>query len=378
MPEHTWLLLVKKLTKEASAAELRELEQWFLEHPDDKRMAEELSAYWQTRKPDHPGSNQLLVRHLARLKATNPAFGISPQEAEMAGPPLVSPSFLRRNLRVILSTAALLILVLSAAIMALNRGFFQHNLTQNNKPVLNEIQTRPGSRSKVVLPDGSEVWVNANSRLLYKPDFGKTHRKVQLNGEAYFNVSKNKELPFEIETRRIKVTVTGTVFNVRAYDDEEKAETSLFEGSVQVSQLTVPEKKYFLRPNQKLIIDESIQTGPATLLPGAVSRKAPVSPDTEINPEPILTTISYDPRDSMALETSWLYSTLAFNDESFLEISRKMEKWYGVEMIFESKKLEKVRFTGRFTNETILEALEALQFTATFRFKKEENRIIIF
>jgi ferric-dicitrate binding protein FerR (iron transport regulator) len=93
---------------------------------------------------------------------------------------------------------------------------------------------------------------------------------------------------------------------------------------------------------------------------------------------PAIKDITYDLRDSMVLETSWLYNTLAFRDESFLELANKMEKWYGIEITFESKRLENIRFTGRFTTETIQEALEALQFTADFQFKKDQNSITIY
>ena len=379
MPENIWFLLVKKLTKEASVAELRELEHWLLEHPDDKQMADKLVEHWETPLPGNLDPNLLFSRHLSRLKKVDPTFGASLPMPDNDIPALPKPGFFRKYSRKVISTAAILIVVLATAFWVLNPDIL-HKRGETKEPgqIVNEIQTRHGSRSKIVLPDGSKVWVNANSQLLYKPGFGISHRRVQLNGEAYFDVAKNKELPFEIETRRIKVKVTGTVFNVRAYDDEEKAETSLFEGSVQVSQRVFPDKNYYLKPNQKLIIDESKLVEQEARVSGKTTKKVTNTTALDNIPEPILTHISYDPRDSMVLETSWLFSTLAFNNESFLEIANKMEKWYGVEIFFESKKLEEMRFTGRFTRETIQEALEALQFTAKFKFRKEDNRIIIY
>jgi ferric-dicitrate binding protein FerR (iron transport regulator) len=247
--------------------------------------------------------------------------------------------------------------------------------SKNDKAIINEVRTHPSSRTKIVLPDGTQVWVNSASRLLYNPDFGLTHRKVVLNGEAYFIVSKNKDLPFEIETKRIAIKVTGTTFNVRAYDDENKAETSLFEGSVQVKQNKVPEKVYFMKPNQKLVINEKDQDEKREELLPVKKSKALSQDDAD---KVWMTDIVYDPIDSLALETAWVFSTFAFYNESFQELALKMGKWYGVEIIFQSKNLENIRFTGRFTTETVAEALEALQFTAKFRFKRDQEKIFIY
>jgi len=378
MPENIWILLVKKLTKEASTPDLRELELYFDENPDAKRMEEELLQFWNASVDDQADNHKLFANHLRRLKASNPGFALNEEWQNEPAKGNIVTNAAKIELWRYLSVAAVLILISVSVIWAIGHDFGRKaEYVEAPKPIINEIQTRAGSRSKVVLPDGSEVWVNASSRLLYNPDFGKTHRKVQLNGEAYFQVAKNKALPFEIETRSITITVTGTTFNVRAYDDEEKAETSLFEGSVMVIQNKSPDKNYTLQPNQKLIFDESKENN--TNISQQSSKIRPITQfETISTAEPIVKDITYDYRDSMALETSWLYSTLAFRDESFLELSYKLEKWYGMEIAFESKRLEKIRFTGRFTTETMQEALEALQFTAHFKFRKEENRVTIY
>lgn len=378
MSDEIWLLLVKKLTKEASAAEIRELDSYFDEHPEARRIEGELLPFWNSQADSPQNNEKLFANHLKRLKASNPEFGQSGEWKHEPSNVLAAPKNSSLKFRKYLSVAAILFVIISMAMWVVKSNFWKNGEDiYTTKPIINEIQTRPGSRSKVVLPDGSEVWVNATSRITYQPGFGQSHRKVQLNGEAYFQVSKNKELPFQIETKRITITVTGTIFNVRAYDDEDKAETSLFEGSVQVKQHKDPEKNYLLKPNQKLIIDESNTGNEIKGKPLVkISSTQPYEPEKMI--APVLTEITYDHLDSMALETSWLFSTLAFRDESFLELSFKMEKWYGMEILFESRQLETIRFTGRFTTETIEEALEALQFTAHFKFRKKDNRISIY
>lgn len=239
---------------------------------------------------------------------------------------------------------------------------------------LHEIQTRAGNRTKVTLPDGTEVWVNGGSRLSYDPNYGKTNRNIQLNGEAYFVVAKNKKLPFIIHTQTLQVKATGTIFNVRAYQDEDRVETALLEGSIEVKLNNLSNKTWYLKPSDKLVIGEK------EMEEGLKAEKNNVEKNSEADRlvSVQLDRVSYQSADSMVTETAWLYNTLAFNNESFAEVSRKMEKWYGVEFVFETLQLEQIRFTGAFTTETVWEALQAMQYTARFKFKKNDRRIIIY
>ncbi len=123
---------------------------------------------------------------------------------------------------------------------------------------VNEISTRPGSKSKVELPDGSVVWLNAGSTLTYDKDFGKENRAVTLIGEGFFDVTKNKEKPFIISTESISIKVLGTVFNVKAYKEDKQTETSLIHGSIEVTIKNRPNDKIILSPSEKLIVENSI------------------------------------------------------------------------------------------------------------------------
>jgi ferric-dicitrate binding protein FerR (iron transport regulator) len=106
-----------------------------------------------------------------------------------------------------------------------------------------------------------------------------------------------------------------------------------------------------------------------------IKERAPMGKSHE---QVLLGEVNYTATDSLLVETAWLYSTLAFSNESFAEVAQKMEKWYGVEIVFESSVLEKIRFSGTFTKESVNEALEALQYTATFKFRRNGDRIIIY
>ena len=110
-----------------------------------------------------------------------------------------------------------------------------------------------GSRMKIALPDGSEVWLNASSSLSYQGNFSAS-RQVEISGEGYFNVRHDPLHPFIVKTDIMDVTVTGTVFNIRRYDDEPTAEVSLIDGSVEVNPANSSVKKV-LSPDNKAVVD---------------------------------------------------------------------------------------------------------------------------
>lgn len=239
-------------------------------------------------------------------------------------------------------------------------------------PVENEVETKPGSQTQIVLHDGTKVWLNADSRLSYANDFNGKTREVNLVGEAFFDVVSNKERPFIIHTSRIKVKVTGTSFNVRSYPDEPRVETSLIEGKVEVSLVNNPDKVFYLKPSQKLVINglsnEKDKQEQLKRMSGAIKFSEPI---------PELTSISYYPEDSIPVETAWLNHQLVFFEESFREVANKMEKWYGVKIVFSTPALEKLKVTGRFETETLQEALDALKFVFKFRYDINKKTIVI-
>src|SRR4029078_631833 len=99
----------------------------------------------------------------------------------------------------------------------------------------NTVSTKRGSKSKVQLPDGTQVWLNADSRIAYNEKFQGNLREVTLEGEAYFDVVRDEKRPFVIHTAAIDIKVLGTAFNVRSYANEKNTETSLIRGSIEVT-----------------------------------------------------------------------------------------------------------------------------------------------
>lgn len=377
MTDRFWELVTAKMVANLSPEEQMELEALCSQHPELNEVLHGLSQYWQQPATNPVSAEALYERHLARMADRFPEF------SQASAPVAISTAR-----RIVLGlkkywAAAAVLVALAAALWVWAPFTGKTNPSASSvvaRQMVNEVTTPPGNRSMLVLPDGTKVWVNANSRLAYDVGFGKDNRNLTLNGEAYFIAAKNKNLPLIVTTQSMVVKVTGTTFNVRAYDDEKKAETSLFEGSVTITPTSDTTNSYRLKPNQKLVVNQSSMGVQDFSMQKATtsSKQTTVRLAEKPFPQITLKALEVDPADQLIYEAAWVQNTLAFSDESFAEIAEKMENWYGVEITFANQQLADTRFTGKFTKETIAEALQALQFTARFQFRKNENRIYIF
>ncbi len=358
-------LISKKLTGEISEGETLELNHLLSINPDLYETIHLLEVAWSQNNYQESGNASI-------ESLTHKIEEISRDESVL---PLIPPSFpiKRKKFAIVWAAAAVAILVTVA--------FFWHTvfnkipdeaLAGREKPVINEVQTKPGSQTNIVLHDGTKVWLNADSKLTYANNFNGTTREVNLTGEAFFDVVSNKNKPFIIHTSKIVIKVTGTSFNVRSYPDEARVETSLIKGTVEISLRSNPDKIFHLKPSEKLVLhdpaSEKAGRDELKLLSGAVN----VSPTV-----PEIKKIAYYSEDSIPVETGWLNHQLVFYDESFREVANKMEKWFDYKIVFASPALENLRFTGKFENETIEQAFQALQIIGRFRFDVNNKTIII-
>lgn len=134
-----------------------------------------------------------------------------------------------RHLKIYKYAAAVLLLLSLAGSM-----FFSHLYQDRQDLKVTEIQTDLGQISQMTLPDGSKVWINSGTKLTYNNQYGINNREIEVNGEAFFSVVKNKKVPFIVEMSRLKVAVTGTQFGVSNYEDSKTIEVILQEGSVNI------------------------------------------------------------------------------------------------------------------------------------------------
>jgi ferric-dicitrate binding protein FerR (iron transport regulator) len=202
------------------------------------------------------------------------------------------------------------------------------------------IETPRGEKSKVYLPDGTEVWLNASSRLSYN-SFSKKERKVSLAGEAFFKVKRNESAPFTVKTSNCEVEVLGTEFNVMAYGQLKRNEITLFKGKVNVK--TDKESAVLDVGDRLLIVNNSFTKEKANL----------------------------------DQTSGWVENKFNFNKVPLEELILRLENWYDVDIQYDSKQKEAIVFSGTFKNEeTIWQVLDAINVYIPIQYEKTDTRKI--
>lgn len=248
-------------------------------------------------------------------------------------------------------------------------------LVLNSRTAIDESYTaleasRPGERKHFYLSDGTKVTLNAGSAIDISEQFNTVTREIVLNGEAFFEVAHDENKPFIIHTARMDIRVLGTTFNVKAYPGDEIAETSLLEGSVEITMKGNEKTKVVLKPNEKLVLP-----APDSHKEDAIAEE-PEKREREEYPF-VVTQVTYNKKDSIVAEVSWTESRLVFNDQSFEELARALERWYDLSIEFADEEIKDFRFTATFEQKTIAQVLGALQLSRPFKYTMDGKKIII-
>lgn len=231
---------------------------------------------------------------------------------------------------------------------------------------LNIISTQYGSKSKVEMPDGTQIWLNAGSKITYDNQYGKKTRSVSLEGEAFFDVHHDPKHPFIIHTKNLTLKVLGTAFNVRAFKEENNSVATLIRGSLEASFPSKPEQKIILKPKEKLVISNKNTTKKATADIERIEMALSYVND--------VATI-----DNIIEEIAWTENKLIFRSKTFEELVFDFERWYNIKIEIEDEAIKSKKFTGSFKNETFFEALDALKQTYNFdyKFNRATNTVTI-
>ncbi len=239
-----------------------------------------------------------------------------------------------------------------------------------------EVIVPVGSRSNLILTDGTSVWLNAGSRLSYSKNFGENDRLVHLEGEAYFDVTSNPSNPFIVRTMHLDVKAFGTVFNVKAYSDEDVTETLLVSGRVEVSVVDRSIKAEPVLLSQNQMISFSHSKGATVILPTEpeVEEFEIEKSDVELATKPSLSITSVQDTDDY---TSWKDGRLVFRSESLKNLSRKLERFYNVNIYLEDESIKELKFTGIMEEVTIEEVLRAIASDSRISYVIDKNRITI-
>ena len=208
------------------------------------------------------------------------------------------------------------------------------------------VRSGDSGTSQVTLPDGTLVRLNANSSLTYQQNFGQDNRKVKLSGEGYFEVKKNTEKKFIVNTGYIDVTVLGTKFNLYAYEDKDIIEMALVEGHVNVSTSQPPYQTICVKPNEKVTYNKY---------------------DNKLNIEKTTTKI----------ETAWLNKELVFREEKLENVFQCLSRKFRVKFSIDSSVSVDDVYTGAFDDEKIEDILEVLKIHYGFNYTVKDGKINI-
>ncbi|MES2827392.1 MAG: FecR domain-containing protein [Bacteroidota bacterium] len=231
----------------------------------------------------------------------------------------------------------------------------------------NTLETQNGEQTQVVLPDQSVVFLNAASSLRYPSSFGKLKdRRVELSGEGYFEIAKDKAHPFIVKTTNQSVEVLGTHFNVNAYGDEDAVKTTLLEGSVKIASLARNDRQQ----SSLRGVDPSLSSGQAvrqssvTLKPGQLASNYGNS---------IIVTEAIT-----ELETAWVKNDFYFRGESLENVMRDIARWYNVKITYTDQEIKTIPLIGQISRTKPLSAvLERIASAGRARFKIEGRQVTV-
>jgi transmembrane sensor len=279
-------------------------------------------------------------------------------------------SITKDHLSILLRYAAVFILAFALSWLV-HLYLWNRPETQVMADQIQTIEVPYGSKSCIILPDGSVVTLNSGSNLKYSSSgFNSGSRSVALIGEGFFNVTKDSLKPFYVTTPGIKVKVLGTTLNVKAYPDENTEETTLVSGKAEIYSISdkpEKEKPIVLKPNQKAVFLKSENHF-------LTSNKTIVSPEST----PVkLKTVNLQSYSKTEQTISWKENRLIFDNESFSSLVIRIERWYNVKIFVNNPELNSARFTGKFDKETLEQVLNALVTVTPFKYSIKQNLITI-
>ncbi|WP_178372192.1 FecR family protein [Chitinophaga jiangningensis] len=335
--ERGWYLITRKLAGEATPSELEELEALLKQDTAMQYSASLLEELDSTPMLAEGEEERMLQSRLAQLHLSE----------ETPAPHRRLLPFLKWA-----AAAAVAALIVSAA------GWHFYGKKNYKSITAREISTRPGSRTNVVLEDGTRVWLNADSRIASVQ--GK--REVTLTGEAYFDVVSDANNPFIVHVGKIDVRVLGTTLNIKAYPGQGAVETSLIQGKLEVDLKEGNGRKILLLPGQKAVIATN----------SANTSDQPATVDYSVK------NMATDTSTGQLAETGWLNNQLSFKQQSLPEILQELERWYGIHIELKNDSYNQEIITGTFKDKDLYQVLQALQLSAGFKFHTDSLGVHIY
>lgn len=329
-------LIVTCLADHSNKRAWDELKQWMAASPENEQYFRHRQEIWFS----------ALDGNESRLfDDANEAYALFLQRVKQAEASKMHHRTFRLNPKACLRYAAAIIALIAASYYSYWRG--EERAKEHCSDVM--VEAPLGSRTRLNLPDGTQVWLNAGSRIIYAPGFGTDNRRVTLSGEGYFEVRKNEKIPFYVESRTLKVRVVGTKFNFRDYPSDEEAVVSLSEGKVALDNLLQPNDETLLSPNERVVVNKR---------------------NGKMRTEQILASNA----------TLWTSGHLSFDEELLPDVVKRLERSYNVDIYIATDSLKTLRLYGHFARgeQNIEEVLDVLEATHKIHCRRDGRNITLY
>ena len=318
-------LIIRYLSSTATSAENELIDSWIAESEENRQFMEDCYFIWQTSKKQHIIDAINTPKSLSSLKEK-----INKKKNQT------------RLKHYILWTQRVAATLLLPALLL---SYYLYSSQKEDAVQYLEVKTNPGVITSVLLPDSTKVWINSCGNLKYPVRFADNKREVILEGEGYFEVAKKKDSPFFVKTYdNYSVEVLGTQFNVRAYADDRKIETTLVEGAVNLNIKATAKKQlqYVLKPNQKAVFE---------------------------NGELFVQWV--DP----IYEMGWKEGKMYFKNQPMKDVIKRLSRHYNATFEVKSPKVLESLITAKFESEHLLQVLEYIRLASGIKYIVHEANI---
>ena len=319
MDQQITALFRKYLSNSATADEMKELDEWIASNEDFHD--------WLENQVDNSSAEMDAEKQADILAKIHEKIAVQSKQK------FVLPGWAKT----VAAVALIVLMAVSAAI------YFRSN--QPNMIQYAEIGALRGQKASVTLPDGTKITLNSESTLKYSTNYNQSDRAVELVGEAYFEVAKNKKIPFVVKAGKLEIEAKGTAFNIKAYPTDNSISTTLTEGKIEVK---TPVDVLNMIPNERMeynITDQTFRKLTLTDAEGSIG---------------------------------WLNDELSFENATLAEVVANFSRIYNIDIQFASESIKEQRFTGKINNNSLLSVLRIISFTSPIRFEQKDSVVILY
>ena len=319
MDQQITALFRKYLSNSATADEMKELDEWIASNEDFHD--------WLENQVDNSSAEMDAEKQADILAKIHEKIAVQSKQK------FVLPGWAKT----VAAVALIVLMAVSAAI------YFRSN--QPNMIQYAEIGALRGQKASVTLPDGTKITLNSESTLKYSTNYNQSDRAVELVGEAYFEVAKNKKIPFVVKAGKLEIEAKGTAFNIKAYPTDNSISTTLTEGKIEVK---TPVDVLNMIPNERMEYNNTDQTFRKLTLTDAVG------------------------------SIGWLNDELSFENATLAEVVATFSRIYNIDIQFASESIKEQRFTGKINNNSLLSVLRIISLTSPIRFEQKDSVVILY